>query len=114
LSSIGFPQHGPTVIYEDNSSAIKIAEKPKDVKRTRYIMVKYHVINERISNNVIKLVPINGKENPADMFTKPQSLLMLNYVMLIDLFCVDIMSMGGCYVMSLWCTDICIFISTFS
>ena len=59
LADVGRRQF-TTIIYEDNSSAINLSNKPKDDKRTRHILIKYHLIKERIANKDIKLVKIDG------------------------------------------------------
>jgi hypothetical protein len=76
LKSIGFPQRSPTVIYEDNSSVIKLAYKPKDDSRTRHIRVRFHKVKEYVLDGTVKLTAIKGKENPADLFTKSPTPVM--------------------------------------
>jgi hypothetical protein len=86
LADVGRRQF-TTIIYEDNSSAINISNKPKDDKRTRHILIKYHLIKERVANKDIKLVKIDGKQNPADLFTKPEDAItfkrMRRFIMLV-------------------------------
>ena len=45
----------PTVIFEDNQSAICMAKNPQFHGRAKHIGIKYHFIREQVSNNTIKL-----------------------------------------------------------
>jgi hypothetical protein len=78
LHFIGFVQHKPTNIYEDNTSCLKMAYHPKDDKRTRHVHVRYHITKERIQHKIITILPIRGTENPADMNTKAERSAMFS------------------------------------
>ena len=60
----------PTVIYEDNQGAIKLASNPIHHRRTKHIDIKYHHIRHHIINGTIKLVYINTAHQLADSLTK--------------------------------------------
>jgi hypothetical protein len=60
----------PTVIFEDNQSAIAFAQNQRIVGRTKHIHVKYHFVRDLIENYTIKLVYRNTKLMTADILTK--------------------------------------------
>ena len=60
-------------LHIDNLSAVKLTKNPEAHARTRHIDIRYHYIREQVENGVIEPIWIPGKENPADMFTKPLS-----------------------------------------
>jgi len=70
---LGYIQNS-TKLYIDNKSAICIASATKDDRRTRHIDVRYHLIKGLVSSKQIILVHISGLDNPADIFTKPETI----------------------------------------
>ena len=69
LSEIGFTiKHIP--ICADNQGLIFIESNPVQERWTKHIDIRYHYIRECIENGDVSVVFIEGKENPADMFTK--------------------------------------------
>lgn len=58
-------------VWEDNRSCIKVAESPKFTHRTKHISLKYHHFRQYVSNGMIKINPIETREQIADIFTKP-------------------------------------------
>lgn len=48
LNSIGFKQHGPTVIFEDNQSTIKMVYNELNHQTTKHIAPKYHYTREQV------------------------------------------------------------------
>ena len=75
LDFLGYSQH-TTSIHVDNRSAICLAESEKDDRRTRHIDVKYHLIKGLVNSKQIVLHHISGTDNPADMFTKSETVKM--------------------------------------
>jgi hypothetical protein len=72
LSELGYAQGSPTVIEQDNKSALPIYEKGwSKSDRTRHISIKYSYITEQISDGVIKPVYVPTEEIRADILTKP-------------------------------------------
>ena len=67
----GSMYHGsPTVIYEDNQGAIKIADNPVNHPKTKHIAVRYHAIRDHISNGEISLEYLSTDKMIADGLTK--------------------------------------------
>jgi len=58
-------------VFEDNSGAIEIAMVPKMRPRTKHINIKYHHFRDYVERGEVSVHPIDTKEQPADMLTKP-------------------------------------------
>ena len=81
MKSFGIPivETTPTVfckLFEDNAGAIHLAKVPKMRPRTRHINQKYHHFREWVKSGLIKILPIDTKEQPADLMTKPLDLAL--------------------------------------
>lgn len=76
LDEIGLLTEGPTVIYEDNLSAIATAKNPEHHKRLKHVDIKHHFIREKIDSGVIDVKQIESKNQIADGFTKPLNKVM--------------------------------------
>ena len=48
LSELGYPPSTPTIIYEDNKSAINIIQNGNDKGRTKHMDIRYHYIRELV------------------------------------------------------------------
>ena len=64
------PQCGPTELYCDNDSAIKISQGVHQTKFTRHINVRYHNVKEHVANNVVVTHHVRSELQAADMLTK--------------------------------------------
>ena len=71
LAELGYPQTGPTRVYEDNSAVMDICESLKASGRTKYLNKVINFIRERFDGGMIKLKKVKGTENVADILTKP-------------------------------------------
>jgi hypothetical protein len=60
-----------TVIFEDNQSAITLAQSQRSVSHTKHVQVKYHFVRDLIQNGTIQLIYRNTKQMTADILTKP-------------------------------------------
>jgi hypothetical protein len=70
LSQLFQPQLKPTVIYEDNASAIKIVSNPLISKYNRHMDISYHFIREHTELKTIIVKKIGTADNGADLLTK--------------------------------------------
>ena len=70
LDQMGFRQSAPTVVYEDNGSAIKIAEARKQLPGVKHVEVRYHFIRDQIQLKNIILVQMSTHDMIADTLTK--------------------------------------------
>jgi hypothetical protein len=76
MRSVGIPVASTTPkiyckLFEDNAGAIQLAKVPKMRPRTRHINQKYHHFREWVKSGLITILPIDTKEQPADLMTKP-------------------------------------------
>jgi hypothetical protein len=58
-------------IHVDNESAIKLAKNPEFHQRSKHIDIRHHFIRDNVRDGTIEVTWMSGKENPADMLTKP-------------------------------------------
>ncbi|KZV47100.1 retrovirus-related Pol polyprotein from transposon TNT 1-94, partial [Dorcoceras hygrometricum] len=70
LTDLKFKTHGPTVIYCDNNSAIKLSKNPVLHGRSKHIDVKYHFLRDLTRNGTLDLIYCRSEDQVADMFTK--------------------------------------------
>ena len=70
LDEVGYHQHEPTAIYEENAAAILMANAGKPTKRSRHIDIQYFALQEWVARKLVKLFHIPGVVNPADALTK--------------------------------------------
>jgi uncharacterized OsmC-like protein len=74
LEKLGHTQNSSTIVYCDNSSAIKLAKNPVMHGRSKHIDVRFHFLRELAKDGTIELVHCNTQEQVADMMTKPLKL----------------------------------------
>ena len=70
LTELGFPPAGPTVIFEDNKSAINLAVRPTVPRRSKHIHLRHHFIKDLILNGTVHVVYIDTKRQRANILTK--------------------------------------------
>jgi hypothetical protein len=71
LENIGFPQDNPTIIYEDNMSAINLAKAPAVSRKSRHIHIRHHFIRDCVINKLVQVQHVRTTEMLADFLTKP-------------------------------------------
>ena len=69
-SDLGNPQRQPTLIMEDNQSAISMAKNPQFHGRTKHINIKYHFVRKQVNDNNICLEYCPTEDMLADILTK--------------------------------------------
>jgi hypothetical protein len=69
LLDLGYEQQNVT-LFEDNEACIILSRNPEDHKRTKHIQVKYHVLRQYVTNEVLHLKYCSTKSQLADCFTK--------------------------------------------
>ncbi len=57
-------------VFEDNSGALELARLPKLRPRTKHINVCYHHFHKHVRKGLIKIFPIDAKDQIADALTK--------------------------------------------
>ena len=55
----------------DNKGAMDLGNTNATTCRSKHIDVRHHYVQEQQEQGKIKLFDIDGKKNPADIFTKP-------------------------------------------
>ena len=60
----------PTLIFEDNQSAICMAKNPQFHGRSKHINIKFHFIREQVSANKIQVKYCASGDMLADLLTK--------------------------------------------
>jgi hypothetical protein len=57
-------------VFEDNAGALELARLPKLRPSTKHINVCYHHFCKHVQKELIKIFPINTKDQTADALTK--------------------------------------------
>lgn len=70
LYELKLPIKKPTTIHCDSKSAISIGTKPSFSQKSKSIRLHYHITRSEIGKSIV-LKYIQGKDNPADILTKP-------------------------------------------
>jgi hypothetical protein len=70
LAELDFAQSDPTVLYEDNASAIAMINETKPTVRSRHIDIQHFAIQEWQERGIITMRHIAGIINPSDAQTK--------------------------------------------
>ena len=73
FEDIGIPQEEATVILEDNTGALMMANAKQPTRRTKHMEVKHFAIQDWVEQDLILLEQIPTTDNSADSFTKALS-----------------------------------------
>lgn len=68
---LGYHQQGPTTVYCDNVSAIKLSKNPVLHGRSKHIDVRYHFLRDLCKDGVIDIIHCSSENQIADIMTKP-------------------------------------------
>ena len=68
----------PTIILEDNQSAISTSKNPQFHGCTKHIEIKFHFVREQVKGGAVELKYCPTEEMVADMLTK--GLPQVNYI----------------------------------
>ena len=70
----------PMVIYCDNTSAISLSKNLVQHSKAKHIPIKYHYLRDQSQKKNIKLEYVPTQEQIADIFTKPLSRDVFEYL----------------------------------
>jgi deoxyuridine 5'-triphosphate nucleotidohydrolase len=71
LSDLGMPQESSTILFEDNTGALLMANAQQPTKRTRHMDIKHFALLDWVEQDLLKLERISTHDNTADAMTKP-------------------------------------------
>jgi len=71
LKELGFEQKLPTTLFEDNQSAVALANNPVFHARSKHIDIQFHYVREKVASKEIALRYVATDDMNADIFTKP-------------------------------------------
>jgi hypothetical protein len=88
LTELGLPPKGPTVLYEDNTGCIVLADHPVAHSRTRHIQRRYFVLRHYVATDQVVMVYCPTEDQLADLLSKslasPQFIHLRNRFMARD------------------------------
>jgi len=70
LDGLGFPQKGPTMLYEDNQGTIYMSRSVGAFNRSKHISTRVFRLRELVNSGVLFLQKVATLHNIADVFTK--------------------------------------------
>jgi hypothetical protein len=70
LQELNQTQVGPSVVYEDNASAISLAQSKEQSKRARHYQLKVHFLSDLYKRGVFRYEKVGTRDQVADAFTK--------------------------------------------
>jgi hypothetical protein len=70
LQELGFSQYLPTVMFEDNTGALHMANAQQPTCRTRHMDTKYLALQDWVEHDQVELAQIRTANNIRDAFTK--------------------------------------------
>ena len=72
---MGFPQHSPTIIYEDYEAAVALSKETRFRKRSKHIALRWYYIAERQAPQIgdLRVVPRRRTKMLADIFASPRA-----------------------------------------
>jgi hypothetical protein len=70
LRDYGYKLNKVPLLY-DNESAIRMADNPVELSRTKHIAIQYHFLRDHQQKGDIEIAYVNNKEQLADIFIKP-------------------------------------------
>ncbi|XP_028098760.1 uncharacterized protein LOC114298399 [Camellia sinensis] len=74
LEELHYHQQGPTPVYCDSSSEIKLSKNPVLHGRSKHIDVRYHFLRDLTKDETIDLIYCRSEDHVADILTKPLKL----------------------------------------
>jgi len=73
LTLLGYPQNPPPMLWCDNESTVSLTKEAGFSGRSKHIEARYYFVRELVQEKKLRTAHISGKDNVADIFTKPLS-----------------------------------------
>lgn len=73
LHQLGHPPAAPPMLWCDNQSTVALTKDPIFTGRSKHIEARYYFTRELVQAQKLRTAHIRGKDNVADIFTKPLS-----------------------------------------
>jgi hypothetical protein len=70
----------PTTIHCDNTSEISLSKNPVQHSKSKHIPIKYHYLRDQVEKKNIKLEYVPTQEQVENIFTKPLSRDVFEYL----------------------------------
>ena len=70
FQDLGIPQEDATILYEDNTGALLMANAQQPTKRTRHMDIKHFSLVDWVERDLLLLQDISTHDNAADAMTK--------------------------------------------
>ena len=70
FQDLGIPQQDATILYEDNTGALMMANAQQPTKRTRHMDIKHFSLLDWVERDLLILRDISTNDNAADAMTK--------------------------------------------
>jgi hypothetical protein len=67
----GVPIQGPALVYCDNQGVVKNVTIPESVLTKKHNAINYHVVQESVAANILRVTKEDSETNLADILTKP-------------------------------------------
>jgi hypothetical protein len=80
LQDIKIEFEEPTTIHCDNTSTISLSKNLVQHSKSKHIPIKYHYLRDQAKNKNIKLEYVPTQVHVADIFTKPLSKDVFEYI----------------------------------
>ena len=71
LLELGYPQHEPTTLFEDNLSTISLIVNKGNGQRSKHIDLRYNFVREQVVEKVLAMIHLPGVDMTSDILTKP-------------------------------------------
>ena len=71
LSEFGMTVKGPSILRIDNQSALSVSKDPDHHGRMKHLDLRYFLLRDQVTQEVIKPVFVSTEDMPADLLTKP-------------------------------------------
>ncbi len=67
MEELGLPQEDATILFEDNTGALMMANTQQPTKRTRHIDIKHFALLDWVEQDLLQLHQIGTHDNAVQM-----------------------------------------------